>query len=165
MRRYGRELVHALQVQLSVCLVDEDELTPIAPGWRGVRDPYAGYYGGPFVPGEGAERYDVALAWVVWAGLERSLALLESVGLEAIEAHDLALAQAFREGLAGTAAAPVPASLPSPIVAVRVADGEAMRARLEDLRVRAAVRGDYLRFSFHLYNDESDVARALDVLR
>ena len=140
----------------------EERLTPLAPGWRGVHEPYAGYYGGPWRPAQGALRYDVALAWVVWAGLERSLALLVDQGQEPIEAHDLALANAFRDGLAGVGQV-APSPLPSPIVAVRLEPEAAasVAERLRDAGVRAAVRGDYLRFSFHLYNGEADVERAL----
>jgi len=45
-------------------------------------------------------------------------------------------------------------------VCVPVADPERVRDALATARIKAAVRGDNIRFSLHLWNDEADVDRA-----
>jgi len=76
--------------------------------------------------------------------------------VEAIGAHDLALAARLREGLGLPPAA-------SAIVALD-ANPDAAR-RLAAAGVRCATRAGRVRLSFHLYNTEDDVDRALAALR
>ena len=88
------------------------------------------------------------------ATLPPSTLLLE-VGIDRIHAHNIALANAFRDGL----------GLPvgdSAIVSVE-APGD-IATRLADAGVSAAVRAGRLRLSFHLYNSDADVEAALRVL-
>jgi hypothetical protein len=80
--------------------------------------------------------------------------VLEEVGLEAIHAHDLALANRFRAGL----------GMPpgdSAIVALPAGD---LAAPLREAGVMATKREGLMRFSFHLYNTETDVDRALEAV-
>jgi selenocysteine lyase/cysteine desulfurase len=84
-----------------------------------------------------------------------ALALLEDVGVAAIHAHDVALADRFRDGLGLPPAG-------SAIVAVDLEPGAAERLRRAG--VMAAGRAGRMRFSFHLYTTETDVDRALDAL-
>jgi len=49
-------------------------------------------------------------------------------------------------------------------LALAVPDPEALRTRLSERGVIASVRGSWLRLGFHAYNDESDVATALEAL-
>jgi hypothetical protein len=46
-----------------------------------------------------ARRFDVSPAWMAWVGGAPALELLEAVGTEAIHAHDVGLANRFREGI------------------------------------------------------------------
>jgi hypothetical protein len=54
--------------------------------------------------------------------------------------------------------------VPSQTVAVSVPDAEGVRARLKERRVMAAVRAGSIRFGFHAFNDDGDVATALEAL-
>ena len=56
-------------------------------------------YGGPLRLAGDARALDVSPAWLSWVGQAPALELLEAVGIEAVHAHDLALAARFRAGL------------------------------------------------------------------
>jgi len=50
-------------------------------------------------------------------------------------------------------------------VRLETGETEELLGRLRRAGVRAAGRGGAIRVSFHFYNDEEDVARALEVLQ
>jgi selenocysteine lyase/cysteine desulfurase len=97
---------------------------------------------------------DVSPAWFCWVGTTPALELIEEIGVPAIHDHDVALANRFRAGLGMEAA-------DSAIVSADVPDAA---ARLERAGIVAAMRGGRLRTSWHLYNDERDVDRVLEVV-
>jgi selenocysteine lyase/cysteine desulfurase len=133
-----------------------DELVPHAAGWYAGEDVHASYYGAPLRLAADARRFDVSPAWLNWVGAAEALSLLEDVGIEAIGAHDTAMAARLRAGL----------GLPpgdSAIVSVSGLPPDAAD-RLQAAGVMAAGRGGALRLSFHLYSTERDVDRALEVL-
>ena len=132
-----------------------DALVPHLAGWYAADPPMENLYGGPLRLADGAKALDVSPAWMSWVGQAPALELLEAVGIEAIHAHDVALARRFTDGLGLEAGA-------SAIVSVALDEGAA--DRLEAAGVMAAGRGGRLRFSFHLSTTEADVDRALDVL-
>ena len=104
-----------------------------------------------------ARRLDVSLPWLLAEAAIPSLALISGLGVDAIASHDLGLARRFCRGL----------GLPttgSAIVRVETQDAETLASRLESARIRCAVRAGSIRVAFHLYNDEADVDRALEVL-
>ncbi len=140
------------------------ELRPLSPGWKTVDAPYAEYYGGALVPAAGARRLDASLAWFPWIGARAALELLAAFDAEAIEARCLSLARSFREAAAERGFRLAPAEVPSQTAAIAVPDPEGLRARLEERRIIAAVRGGSLRLGFHAYNDESDLAAVLEAL-
>ena len=86
-----------------------------------------------------------------------SLELIERLGADRIAGHDLALARRLCAGLQ------IPET-GSSIVQVAVPDTEAALGRLQRAGIQAAGRAGALRFSFHFYNDEEDVDRALEAL-
>lgn len=97
--------------------------------------------------------------------LRESLRLLNEVGIERIEAHDVGLAGRLRaglEGMAGVAVRPA-GKRPSPIVAFAVAEHHtrALREALVRDRIDASFREGHFRFSPHIYNDAADIDRAL----
>lgn len=142
-----------------------DGLPILAPGWKSVADPYATYYGGPFEPAPDASRLDLSLAWPVWVGTRAALELIESIGIEAIEARALGLARSFAQGLEPLGLeAQLPPAERSQIVALEVPDPTRLQAELDRAGLRAAVRDRYLRLAFHFFNDESDVERTLEML-
>lgn len=131
-----------------------ERVRPLAAGWFAGDDPHASYYGLPLRLAKDARRFDVSPGWFDWVGTAASLAVLESIGVPAVHAHDVALANRFRAGL-GLAPGD------SAIVSVR-RDGAAQR--LAGAGIRAAARDGALRASFHLYTNESDVDAAVAAL-
>lgn len=142
------------------------EMTPAFASWKAPADPYAEYYGPPLELAPDASRHDVSLPWTVWAGAPAALRFVRALGIEAIEERVLDLARRFRAGLPALGLAPLFVEAETcGIVSLAVPDADAVRVRLEEREVFAAVRGPYLRVSMHFYNDETDVDRALDALR
>jgi selenocysteine lyase/cysteine desulfurase len=131
-----------------------EKVVPHSAGWYAGQDVHASYFGPPLRLAADARRLDLSPAWFSWVGTLPSLELIERVGIRAIHAHNVALANRFRTGvgLAPSNSAIVCADLP----------GAAQR--LQSAGIVAAVRGGLLRTSWHLYNDESDVDRVLDVV-
>ena len=132
-----------------------ERLHPHLAGWYAAEPLMANLYGPPLRLADSAKALDVSPAWMSWVGQAPALELLEGVGIEAVNAHDTALAARFRDGLGLTAARSAIVSLDLP---------EEAADRLAAARVRCAGRGGLTRFSFHLANTEADVDRALDVL-
>lgn len=131
-----------------------DALTPHGAGWYAGQDVWASIYGSPLRLAADARRFDISPAWFCWVGAAHSLELLAGIGVAAIHAHDLALADAFRRGLG------LPPS-DSAIVSLALSDEQASRLRRV---VRLASRAGRARASFHLYNDLDDVRLAVTAL-
>ncbi|MFB9466475.1 aminotransferase class V-fold PLP-dependent enzyme [Streptomyces cinereospinus] len=136
-------------------------LTPVLAGWVAGEVPMNSCYGPVTELAHSARRFDLTPALFSYAGLRRSLELIEEIGVDAVHAHDLALADRFRAGLRGLGREPVPAP-GSPIVSV---PGLGHRqSELARAGVQVSERAGRLRASFHLYNTPADVDRLLDVL-
>jgi selenocysteine lyase/cysteine desulfurase len=129
-------------------------LTPSQAGWYAGEDPHSSYYGPPLRLAPDARQLDISPAWFNWVGTAPALELIEQVGVDAIHAHDVALANRFRAGLGL-------ADGDSAIVSVDVPGAD---ERLAAAGVRAAVRGGRVRVSFHIYTTEADVDLAVDAL-
>ena len=132
-----------------------DRIVPLAAGWYAGEHPWDTCYGTPLRLASDARRFDVSPAWLSWHAAAATLELFEAVGLGRIHEHNLALANRLRTGLGlepGNSA----------IVSLDAADEET--ERLAGAGVKAAVRANRVRLSCHLYNDEADVDRALEVL-
>ena len=132
-----------------------DGLRPHHAGWYAGEDVHASYYGTPLRLASSARRFDVSPAWFSWVGAAPALRLLAQLGVPAIHAHDVALANRFRAG----------SGLPlgnSAIVSTTTPPGAA--ERLAAAGVVTGLRAGRLRCSFHLYNTEADVDRALEAL-
>jgi selenocysteine lyase/cysteine desulfurase len=131
-----------------------ERLTPLGAGWYAGEDPYASFYGPPLRLAKDARRFDLSPAWFPWAGAAPTLDVLLDIGVEAIHAHDLRLANRFREGL----------GLPpgdSAIVSAELPEAEEL---LRGTRVMAAARAGLLRTSWHVYNTDDDVDELLELL-
>lgn len=131
-----------------------DRFRPLQANWYAGEEPYDAYYGPPLRLAASARRFDLSPAWFSYVGAAPSLELLAEIGIEAVHAHDVALANRFRAGLG------LPAG-DSAIVSVDIPGAE---ERLAAAGVRAAVRDGRLRASFHLYTTEADVDLALTAL-
>jgi selenocysteine lyase/cysteine desulfurase len=130
------------------------DVVPHSAGWYAGEDVHSSYFGPPLRLARSARRLDVSPAWFSWVGTQPALELIERIGVEAIHAHDVGLANRFRAGI----------GLPPGDSAVVCAELPGAAERLERAGIVAAVRGGRLRTSWHVYNDEADVDRVLDVL-
>ncbi len=144
-------------------VVPEDfgDLAPVQAGWVAGENPWDSCYGPVTELARSARRFDSSPALFGYAGLRASLELLEEIGVDAVRAHDLALADRFRAGLADLGHTPVPAP-GSPIVSVPGLGR--LQPRLAEAGIQVSNRAGNLRASFHLYNTAADVDRLLDVL-
>lgn len=132
-----------------------DEVPTLAAGWYAGGSRWDSIYGPPLRLAEDARRFDLSPAWGCWVGHVPALDLLLEVGIDRIHAHDLALANAFRDGLGLPAGDSAIVSVPCP---------PDVPERLAAAGVRAAVRAGRVRLSFHLYNSGSDVDAVLRAL-
>lgn len=147
---------------VSFLTVPEDGggLVPVQAGWVAGERPWESCYGTVGELARSARRFDIAPAFLPYLGAEPSLALIEETGPEAIGAHNRALADRFRTGVAELGHRPVPGD--SAIVAVPGL-GEAAAA-LGEAGVEVSVRAGNLRAAFHLYNTAEDADRLLALL-
>jgi len=130
-------------------------LPELAAGWYAGESRWDAIYGPPLRLAGDARRYDLSPAWGCWVGHVPALDLLLEVGIDRIHAHDVGLANAFRDGL----------GLPSGDSAIVSVEAPAdITSRMAEAGIAAAVRAGRLRLSFHLYNSEADVEAALRVL-
>jgi selenocysteine lyase/cysteine desulfurase len=127
---------------------------PHSAGWYAGEDVHASYFGPPLRLASDARRLDLSPAWFSWVGTQPALELIEQIGIAAIHAHDLALANRFRAGV----------GLEPSDSAIVCTDLPGAAERLERAGIIAAVRGGLLRTSWHLYNDERDVDEVLNVV-
>ncbi|MEU9115259.1 aminotransferase class V-fold PLP-dependent enzyme [Streptomyces sp. NPDC048483] len=130
-------------------------------GWVAGEDLNESNYGPVLRPAATARRFDEPHAHFSYVGAERSLALLEELGVPAVHAHNTALADHYRAGLAERGLAPRAAPGSAIVATPGLADAE---HRLTAAGVRVAVRGGLLRAAFHLYNSTDDVERLLELI-
>jgi selenocysteine lyase/cysteine desulfurase len=131
-----------------------EAIRPNAAGWYAGEDVWSSIYGGPLRLAASARRLDVSPAWLCWVGTVPSLELIERVGVEAIQAHDVALANRLREGL----------GMPSGNSAIVCVDAPRAHERLSAAGIRASSRAGAARLAFHLHNTPADADRALEAL-
>jgi selenocysteine lyase/cysteine desulfurase len=131
-----------------------EAVVPHGAGWYAGEDPLQTFFGGPLRLAESARRLDTSPAWFMWVGTAPALAVIERVGVDAIRAHDVSLANRFRAGL----------NLEPSNSAIVMSDATGAAGKLEHAGIRAAVRGGRLRTSWHVYNTEADVDHTLDAL-
>ncbi len=137
-------------------------LTPLLAGWVAGEIPWESCYGPVEEPARSARRFDISPSLFSYAGLRASLELIEEIGVDAVHAHDTALADRFRAGLAELGHTPVdaPGSAIVSVPGLGHRQGELSRAGIE-----VSDRAGNLRAAFHLYNTAADVDRLLDALK
>jgi selenocysteine lyase/cysteine desulfurase len=129
------------------------DLRPVAPGWYAGEDVWGSIYGPTMQLAASARCADVSPAWLCWLGTVPALELILEIGVDRIHAHDVALADAIREGLGLPGGASAIVSIPT--------------SREVDLArhgITASVRAGSLRVGCHLYNDLSDVEALLSAV-
>lgn len=130
------------------------DVVPHSAGWYAGEDVHASYFGPPLRLAGSARRLDVSPAWFSWVGTEPALEVVEQIGVESIHAHNVALANRLRAGL----------GLEPGDSAIVSVDVPGAGERLQSHGIIAAIRGGRLRTSWHIYNDEADVDRVLELL-
>jgi selenocysteine lyase/cysteine desulfurase len=145
------------RVQVAAVPTRPDHLASVTPhsaGWYAGRDIWASIYGMPLRLADDARRLDTSPDWFAWVGAAHTLDWLAEQDLAAICRHNLALADSFVAGLGN-------ASQGSAIVSIDVPGASDALARAG---VASAVRDGRVRASFHLYNNDEDVAAAVAAL-
>ncbi|MCX5038602.1 aminotransferase class V-fold PLP-dependent enzyme [Streptomyces coelicoflavus] len=136
-------------------------LTPLFAGWATGERPWDSCYGPVEEYAHSARRFDESPALFSYTGARHSLALIEELGVDAVHAHDTALADRFRAGVRSLGHEPVDA----PGSAIVSVPGLGRRqAELGEAGVQVSDRAGNLRAAFHVYNTAADVDRLLDVL-
>jgi selenocysteine lyase/cysteine desulfurase len=135
-----------------------DELMRSYANWRGAPDPWTRFFGGPLTLAADASRFNVSLAWLPWTATVESTRLIATWCRDGTLAEPLELAARLARSLGQEPSG-------SSLVCVPIADPEPVRAALEAAGIRAAVRGDAIRFSLHVWNDAADVDRAVEAIR
>jgi selenocysteine lyase/cysteine desulfurase len=131
-----------------------ERAVPHSAGWFAGEDVHASYFGPPLRLAGNARRLDLAPAWFAWVGTPPALDVVLEIGVERIHAHDVGLANRYRAGI----------GLEPADSAIVCADLPGAAERLERAGIVAALRSGRLRTSWHVYNDERDVDRVLEVL-
>ncbi|WP_405678651.1 aminotransferase class V-fold PLP-dependent enzyme [Streptomyces sp. NBC_01511] len=142
----------------------QESLVPMLAGWVAGEDMWASTYGPVEELAASARRFDQPVPFLSYHGAERSLPLLEEIGIETIHAHNTALAARFRAGLREIGHEPAGTGHTDGSAIVAVAGLGDRQDALAKAGVVVAVRAGNLRAAFHLYNSTADVDRALDVL-
>jgi selenocysteine lyase/cysteine desulfurase len=137
----------------------EGTLSPAFAGWYAAADRWGATYGPIDRLAPGAQQYDARPAYLPFVAARASLALVEELGVDRVEAHDTALAERLRDGFRSLGYDPVPG--PSAIVAVPGAP-DSVAQRLTAAGVAFSSRAGNLRFAVHFYNTAADVDLALE---
>jgi len=144
-----------------------ERLEPLVTGWFGRVQPFA-FSLEPLDWPSSATRFHagtpaVPNAYAAAAGL----ALLESIGLDAVERQVSRLVGRFADGVRAQGfdvATPADPARRGPLVVVRSTDAGELVRRLATRGIIASARGTGLRVSFHAYNNDADVDAVLAAL-
>ncbi|MFB0618954.1 aminotransferase class V-fold PLP-dependent enzyme [Streptomyces sp. AGS-58] len=136
-------------------------LVPVLAGWVAAEEPWDSCYGPVGELARSARRFDLSHALFSYAGLRPSLELIEELGLSAVHAHAVRLADRFRAGLADLGHEPLPAPGSAVVSVPRLGSRQ---QGLSEAGIEVSDRAGNLRASFHLYNTAEDVDRLLQAL-
>ncbi len=139
-----------------------ESLNPLLAGWVAGESPWDSCYGPVAEFARSARRFDISPSLHSYVGARHGLQLIEEVGVAAVGAHNVALADRYRAGLAELGHTPVDSS-GSAIVSVPGLGGR--QQQLSAAGVELSDRAGNLRAAFHLYNSSEDVDRLLELLK
>jgi selenocysteine lyase/cysteine desulfurase len=144
-----------------------ERLLPTQTGWFADEDIFRMDIS-DYSPASTARRFDAGTPPVpnIYAGLA-GMALVEQVGVPAIEAHVAALVERLLTGLdelGATVVTPRGIGELGPLVCVASADEHALVDALQGERIVTSSRDGNLRVSLHVYNVGEDVQRVLEAL-
>ncbi|MGE4133233.1 MAG: aminotransferase class V-fold PLP-dependent enzyme [Bdellovibrionales bacterium] len=115
----------------------------------------------------GARKYDrgQSPSFLISAGLEGSLGLLQECGLQNVARHNSELVEYFLANVPSSFRPNTSKELRSNIQCLKVSgDPQVLKAKLASAGVDVSVRQGSLRVSFHVFNTVEDVDRLLDAL-
>jgi selenocysteine lyase/cysteine desulfurase len=133
------------------------ELTPMQAGWYAGDDVWSSVYGPSMNLARDARRFDVSPAWQAWIGAEQSIGLFADLDIAEVWARTSGLGDQLCDALG------IPQQHQA-IVTWPDASGHDL-GMLIGAGVRVSGRAGRLRASFHLWNDDSDVAAVVTALR
>jgi selenocysteine lyase/cysteine desulfurase len=137
-----------------------EELRPIHAAWYAGENPWDACYGPSAPLASSARRFDVSPAWQAFAAGAPAIELFASTNIRRVHDYDVALADAFANGLGLQRNV---GELGSAIVTWSDPDSAALE-RLTSAGLVASGRAGRARVAFHVWNDEGDVERALAAL-
>jgi selenocysteine lyase/cysteine desulfurase len=147
----------------------QDQFRPPFLGWRSTSDPPA--FDATRIPlAEGVRRMEYSTpAYGSVAGLGAACEYLLELGIERVLEHDQRLAALLMDGLEERGAAILTPRADDQRAGIVIArfpgrSGNDVFAQLEEAGVIVSPRLGAVRFSLHVYNDESDVLRALEAI-
>lgn len=132
-------------------------LTPLQAGWYAGEDVWQSCYGPHMQLATTARRFDLSPAWQAWIGAEQAIALFAGLDIREVWERTSGLGDALCDELG------IPQQHQA-IVSWPDASGTDLR-KLIDVGIRVSGRAGRLRASFHLWNDETDVAGVVAALR
>lgn len=133
-----------------------DVLRPASAGWYAGEDVWGSIYGPEMRLAQSARRFDLSPGWPVWVGTAPAVELFAATEPAMLRDHGAAMADMVRVHLGLEPVGRPVLSLPDP-------DGH-VKARLTEAGCSVAGRAGAVRISFHVWNDEKDVARVCDSL-
>lgn len=130
-------------------------LVPHGASWYAGEHIWNSIYGSPLRLAESARRLDTSPAWFSWVGAAPAIEFLAQIDAQDIYAHNVNLANSLLSAL----------DLPPQDSAIITLDWPDAEHRLKAAGIRTSIRAGKVRASFHLYNNENDVALAVNALK
>ena len=115
-----------------------------------------------------ASRFEVgSYPYQALFAMHASISFLAEIGIKRIQEYTLGLANMFVEECESLGMQVISAGgkRRSPIIAVQIPDAVHVHQRLQEKKILCSCREGNLRFSFHVYNNEEDIEKTIDVLR
>jgi selenocysteine lyase/cysteine desulfurase len=132
-------------------------LRPLQAGWYAGDDVWQSCYGPSMRLAADARAFDVSPAWPAWVGAEVAIGMFAELDISAVWDYTSGLGDALCDGLG------IPRQHQA-IVTWADPSGTDL-GKLNAAGIRASGRAGRLRASFHLWNDDIDVAHVLAALR
>ena len=142
-----------------------ERLTPTITSWMAQQDVFA-FNTKKLDPAVSARRFEGGSPSIpnIYAA-SPALELLISIGMEKVAAQISHLTSSFLQGAHALGiAAKTPSDTVGPLVVLRATDANALVNKLNERGIAVSARRDGVRFSFHVYNNQTDVNEALKVL-